>query len=508
MSRVGKITVWCLATFVFAGAGASSASTATADRPDPRGLPKPYTGPPLLRSTPGPSPWLKLLHRPPISPGSMLLMSDGTVFVHQDDTRLWAQLVPDRRGSYVHGHWRRVASLPPGYRPEYFSSAVVRDGRLIVFGGEYDGGNRQVETASGAVYAPATNTWKTVAGPPGWTEIGDAQSTLLADGRLLMADLNGSGAAELDPATMRWISTGSGKFDPNSEEGFSLLPDGRVLTVDSAARDSELFDPTTGAWSTAGVIPTQLIGADSEQGPLVSGPDGTVFAVGATGHTALYHPLAGAVGKWSVGPELPVINRSRYVSADAAGARLPNGNVLFDASPPGQIAPTHFFVFNGHRLTLLDDNTTATDVTSYNTRMLVLPTGQVLYDDSEKIYVFRSKGAPQAVWRPSIGSVPARLARGRTYTLSGHQLAGRDQGAAYGDDFQDDTNYPIVRIVNVKSETVTYARTHNWSSFSTAPNVPSTTQFSLPRGTPAGSSEVVVVANGVASRPVRVMVTR
>jgi hypothetical protein len=142
-------------------------------------------------------------------------------------------------------------------------------------------------------------------------------------------------------------------------------------------------------------------------------------------------------------------------------ARLPNGDVLFDASPPGQTAPTHFFLFNGHQLSLLDDNETATEVSSYDTRMLVLPTGQVLYDDSEQMYVFRPRGAPKTQWRPTINTVAKRLARGGTYALSGRQLAGRDQGAAYGDDFQDSTNYPIVRVLNTASGTVTYARTHN-----------------------------------------------
>jgi len=56
--------------------------------------------------------------------------------------------------------------------------------------------------------------------------------------------------------------------------------------------------------------------------------------------------------------------------------------------------------------------------------------------------VFNHSGRPCEAWRPSIGSVSARLGRGRTYTLAGRQLAGRDQGAAYGDDFQDSANFP------------------------------------------------------------------
>jgi len=116
-------------------------------------------------------------------------------------------------------------------------------------------------------------------------------------------------------------------------------------------------------------------------------------------------------------------------------------------------------------------------------------------------------GTPQASWRPSISSVNSTsLAPGKTYALSGKQLAGLDQGATYGDDVQDNTNFPLVRITNSATGAVTYARTSNWTSVSVAPGTRSATKFTLPPGTPAGKSTLVVVANGIASAPVKVTV--
>jgi hypothetical protein len=91
--------------------------------------------------------------------------------------------------------------------------------------------------------------------------------------------------------------------------------------------------------------------------------------------------------------------------------------------------------------------------------------------------------------------------------VAGRQLAGLDQGAAYGDDVQDNTNFPLVRITNLATGKVTYARTSNWTSVSVAPGTTSSTRFTLPPGTPAGRSSLVVVANGIASPPSAVWIS-
>jgi len=84
----------------------------------------------------------------------------------------------------------------------------------------------------------------------------------------------------------------------------------------------------------------------------------------------------------------------------------------------------------------------------------------------------------------------------------GTLLNGISEGAAYGDDWQMNSNYPIVRLTDAAGN-VRYARTYNWSSTSVMTgNTPETTEFRLPPGLAAGTYSLVVVANGNSSVPV------
>ena len=92
------------------------------------------------------SPWTPLKNPPPFgTPGTMLLESDGTVLVHSEPasggTADWWKLTPASNGSYINGTWRQIPSMPTGYAPLYFASAILPDGRMIVEGGEYIVGN-------------------------------------------------------------------------------------------------------------------------------------------------------------------------------------------------------------------------------------------------------------------------------------------------------------------------------------------------------------------------------
>ncbi len=54
------------------------------------------------------------------------------------------------------------------------------------------------------------------------------------------------------------------------------------------------------------------------------------------------------------------------------------------------------------------------------------------------------------------------MTRGSTYQISGTQFNGLNQGAAYGDEFDTHTNYPLVRITNnaISPGHVFYEKTH------------------------------------------------
>lgn len=496
-----------------AAAGRSTISlgkAAIAHGLEPAGPPVPSSGTPFRGAAGTSDPWTPLTDQPNFRPGSMLLMTDGTVLVHQDDTGKWFKLTPSPTGSYVDGTWSKAATMPVGYTPEYFASAVLPDGRMIIEGGEYNGGAKAVWTTLGAIYDPVADTWTSVAPPAGWTTIGDAQSEVLPNGTFMLANCCTTQSALLNPSTLAWTPTGSGKADINDEEGWTLLPNGKVITVDSSLAvengidNSELFDPSTGAWTSGGLTPVMIPDSAYEVGPQVFNPvDNTLLAIGATGATARYHTTN---RRWSTGPSLPVIDGLQYDSADGAAALLPNGNILLDASPGDFRSPTHFFVYDGNGFTQIADTPDAPKISSFFTRLLVLPTGQVLYDDGYEMDVYTPSGSAPSSLAPTIGSVPTALTPGSTYTLSGTQLAGRSQGAAYGDDFQDNTNYPIVRITNQASRTVTYARTSGFTSVSIAPAAPSSTNFTVPAGTPTGASSLVVIGDGVASAPVAVTI--
>jgi hypothetical protein len=560
---VGISSVAALAGLVIANTPFASAqrlnAAATAQAPAQTQAPV-SPRPPLGRATPSglkpdlapadtasgtASPWTPLTNPPPFgTPGTMLLESNGTVLVHNEPdnnttggTTDWWKLTPDSHGSYIDGTWSQIASMPSGYTPLYFASAILPDGRMIVEGGEYIGENA-VWSDEGAIYNPVSNTWASVAPPPGWTNIGDAASDVLADGTFMLQqpcqtcltnpDLTVDDAL-LNAKTLTWtVIPATGKTDPNDEEGWTLEPNSKLLTIDLwAPGNTELFNPGTGSWSFAGstavggspINPWPVV----EIGPQVEMPGGNAFVVGAGSSTqeaptacttdaptqnALYNYQAGT---WSAGPEIPAIGGEEYDSTDGPASVLPDGNVLFDASACVYNTPTHFFVYNENSNTIsqIPDVPNAPNDSSFYTRMLALPNGQVLFNDgSSQMEVYTAGGTPKASWKPSISSMSSTtLAPGGTYVLSGKQLAGLDQGAAYGDDVQDNTNFPLVRITNSATGVVTYARTSDWTSVSVDPGTSSSTKFTLPSSTPAGKSTLSVVANGIASSPSTVTIS-
>ncbi len=549
-TAAGLATVAALVTIALSIAPAASADQAPASQPPARRLEadppfhhaKPATfGPGLSQSSsPSASPWIPLTNAPGFVPGTMLLASDGTVLVHEEPetggTSAWFRLTPDSEGNYADGSWSKLAPMPSGYAPLYFASAILPDGRMIVEGGEYNGSSPEgVWTNKGAIYNPATNSWKKVAPPPGWTNIGDAQSDVLANGTFVLSQacqnclsedfILSTDDALFNASGLSWnVIPGHGKNDPNDEEGWTLEPSGQLLAVDTWLTPStELFTPSSLTWSAAGNTPASPVDSpEAEIGPQVEMPGGNTLAVGAgtsdeiapepcTVHkpaaTALYDYAA---AKWVKGPSIPTIEGQQYDSADGPGAVLPDGNVLFDVSPCVYSAPLAFELYDAssNSLSAVPDVPNAANDSTYYTRMLDLPNGQVLFNDgSEELELYTAGGAANPAWAPSVSSLSStKLVPGKTASLSGTQLAGLDQGAAYGDDVQDNTNFPLVRVTNTGSGVVTYARTSEWSSVAIAPGTPSSTRFTLPKSTPAGASTLEVVANGIASAPVEVTV--
>ena len=121
-------------------------------------------------------------------------------------------------------------------------------------------------------------------------------------------------------------------------------------------------------------------------------------------------------------------------------------------------------------------------------------------DYSNDIEFFTPKGTYKAAWQPTITSVPTTITHGQTYVVKGTQFGGFSNGAAYGDDFQDSTNYALVRITNNATKHVFYAKTTNPSTYAVQTGtLAESTNFTVPAGIETGDSELVVVTNGIPS---------
>jgi len=452
-----------------------------------------------------------LVNQPPDGLGISFLLTDGTVITQGNGESDWAMLTPDNKGSYVNGTWKSIASLPSGYQPDAFASAVLADGRVIIEGGEYNFGSFAF-TNLGAIYDPVKDTWTKQKPPAGWGFIGDSPSAVLPNGHFLLGSKFDRRIAELDPATLTWTDYNStGKFDRNAEEGWTLMPDGSVLTYDvTKAPHSERYISSRQKWVSAGSTIVDLHSPTTfgcipygnhgqfcyyppgEVGPGILRPDGTVFATGSgsnggngPGHTSVYDP---ATGKWTPGPDFPNGDNA----GDSFAVLLPNGNVLV-LGVSGAL-----YEWDGKKLTL--------DPVGGVAPILMLPTGQVLAGGfGAEVYI--PKGTYQQSWAPLITAFPKSVTRGSTYKISGQQFNGLSQAAAFGDEDETATNYPLVRITNKASHHVFYAKTHDHSTMGVATGTTTVfTNFDVPAGMETGASKLEVVANGIPSKPVNVTV--
>lgn len=452
-----------------------------------------------------PGQWIKLANDPGFDASTMLLLTDGSVMCQEQGGLNWKKLIPDAHGSYVNGTWVNLA--PMHHTRRYYASAVLRDGRVFVSGGEYsDAGS---ETNKTEIYDPVTDTWTEIPGPAGWTRIGDAACAVLPDGRVLLGNLDDIRTAIYDPAANTWVA-GPAKGSSSAEESWVLLPDDTVITVRcDSSRRADKYVAASNTWVDGGTLPVGIVEvSSSEIGAGVLLPDGRAFFAGANPHTALYtRPVvASNPGTWVSGPDFPNDSSGRSVGCkDSPSCLMTKGKVLISAGPVDGIrnnflAPTYFFEFDGSSLTRIADPPNATDV-PYIGRMLLLPTGQILFAaQTNAIYAYDYHSCPPSSWRPQITSYPSTVRRWHTYTLHGRNLNGLSQAVAYGDDASAATNYPLVRIRNLASGHIVYCKTfdHSTMGVATGSSIEST-NFMVPFAIGSGPSEICVVANGISS---------
>jgi len=472
------------------------------------------------------------------------LLTTGDVLCHEYLNNVWHRLSPDNFGSYQNGSWDFPFGGPPAmpngndpsfgcsnceYAPLYFASAILRDGRMIVIGGEKNVTLTSVWTNIGFIYDPVTDSWSNqLTEAFGGGHVGDAQGIVLQDGTFVLADINNTNLEALNATTGVFTARNpTGKLDINDEEGWNILSDGTVMTVDgNLASSFEKYSPSTNTWGNGGSTPVNMAdtgtgtGFSTEVGPCAGRPDNKLicFSANPFGQNALYTP---STNTWShtTGMDFPAGPLGgHFAVADGPAAALPNGNALVMASEVTVANPwnigSHFYELglSNNTLTAVTDAPNAAAMIAYQGRMLVLPTGEVLltaWDQSsiQTTAVYSNGAGPASSSRPVITSNPATIAAGGTYTTSGRLFNGFSQGATYGDDAQSATNYPLVRITNTATGHVYYARTFNFTRNGielTGSSTSVTTSFQVPVSFENGPAKIEIVANGIASTTVNV----
>jgi hypothetical protein len=442
--------------------------------------------------------------------GVMLLLSNGTIMCKSDagggdgvgDT--WNLLTPDASGSYVNGTWSTIDRMAKTRL--YFSSQVLQDGRVFVAGGEYGSGGN-----FGEVYDPVLDQWGSEINYGVF--ISDANSEILPNGRVLVAPVgNRPNTFIWNPADNTFVA-GPQNLGNTNESAWVKLPDNSILYVRTNGTISERYMPGTNTWNADATVPVPLYEPlGSETGAAFMLPDGRAFFLGGNSNTAYYTPSGTAAdGSWTAGPLIP----NSLSAPDAAAAMMRDGKILCAVSPTLTCCdgggnnifntPTSFYIFdyaagaNGTftSITAPDGNPNH-NIPAYYTNMLCLPNGQILYSqqNSKQYYVY-TPGAQLAANRPFINDIAQH--NDGTFTLTGKDINGWSEGAGYGDDWQMNTNYPIVQLSG--GGNVYYARSYNWSSTGIYTGI-QTTDFSLPAGLPAGTYQLRVIANGIASDPI------
>jgi Kelch motif len=454
--------------------------------------------------------WHGLIHQPSFNTSTMILLTDGRIMVQEEATPHWHALTPDIHGSYLHGTWSSLADMAIWRR--YYASAVLKDGRVLVCGGEQSGGGG--DTTNCQIYNPVTNTWSSVPAPPGWTVVGDASCVVLPNGKVMLGNLITTACAIYDPVTNSW-SAAANKAVRSNEETWVLLPDNTVLTVQCfAPYSSEKYNIGTNTWKNEGSLPVTIVDpVMSEIGPAMLMYNKKVIYFGAAnssghGKTAIYTmPVTAAgTGTWAAGPDIPHVGGHVMVANDCPATLLPNGKVLFTGAKfmnNDWGSPIFFFEYDPVSNTITQAATPANNSPQlFWSRMMLLPTGEVLFSPSlNNVQLYVPGGSPHNAWRPTISTVtPIGLTpHPVNFTLTGTQLNGFSQANMYGDDCYCSTNYPIVHLQNTVTNHVYFARTHGFSTMGvdTGATVESC-NFNV-SGIPDGNYSLTVIANGIGS---------
>jgi hypothetical protein len=473
---------------------------------------------------------------------AMLLLTDGSVIVHDSGTgNAWWRLYPSAEGKYEIGAWTGPFNME--YQRQWFASGIMMDERVFVVGGEYSNDpNDQIPgrySPTGEIFDPESNSWSTLPKPlepePAFNYIaGDTSCCSLADGRIIFGSYMDNRSAIYDPTTETWkeagltATGGQSRTEDCNEETWTLLPDGSVLTVctflggPGTANAALRYAPNADLWVSAGQTPTPLnTGNEShEMGPALLLPDGTIFAIGATGNTTIYTPPdPGSLtdtGTWTEGPSL-TFEGSQVTCLDGPAVLMPSGIIMCVGGPTegdgveAQSTPVTFFEYDFTTGQLSLGTQPSDNVTQGGTagptslfKLLLLPTGQVLCSCLTALCLYTPDDRPpQPSWAPVITDVSAELNVGDTYNIEGQLFNGLSQAVSYGDDYTAATNYPLVQLR--RDTSILYCSTRLTTLGVAMSGQTVSASFDVPVSDWAfGPANLVVIANGIPSQSVPV----
>ena len=416
-------------------------------------------------------------------------------------------------------------------------SSLLSSGKILV--GDLVNANTYIYNVAANSWSPTgTKVYPDASDEEGWTRT--SEGTIVNYDLFQSIATNGSYAEKYTPKTGKWsgISPSDGTAQGTIPQlssvnlGYELGPslrlqDGRVFEI-GATQHTALYNPIWNTWEAGPDISGTLngiaspFGADDAPGAIL--PDGhVIFAADAgasqftsSGNITAGSPVITGIPStailqvfWSVsGPGIPggayiaSVDSASQVTINIPATATTSGDAI---SWGGTFSlPTELFEFDPvmntiHQITAALPDANLPFEGSYPTRMLILPTGQLLFSDSSsQLWVYTSEDAPNPFLRPFITNVN-NLGGGK-FRLSGLQLDGQSSGAAYGDDDQMDSNYPIIRMVDSHGN-VLYARTSNWSKIAVGEDGIETVDFTPNPEVTTGNYWLIVSGAGISSFP-------
>ena len=452
-----------------------------------------------------------------------------------------------------------------GNRPGCFGAVAA----ILLNSGNFLAGN--LHSTATNTYNPLTDSWTSSGSKvydqsdeEGWLKL--PSGGIFNPFDIFRSINTGLTSAELyDPVAGTWASKSPSDIPPTANgmlpqlSSFALgaelgptirLQDGRVLVI-GANNNTALYNPTTNTWFTGPTIMGTLSNSVNTAGSLAPfGADDAPAAILPNGHV-IFAADAGPAAVTSTGDTSSTSQTITGIPSTALfqigwEVRQSNGNsdviqggttiesILSSTSitvnrmplvtTPGEGLifggtfnnPTQLFDFNpagaagaGSILPVSPplNYSGLNNSGSYVTRMLVLPTGQLLFNpSSQQLYIYTPDGSASLLYRSAVNAITYSGIPGQ-FTLTGRQLNGQSAGSSYGDDVQVDENYPIIRLTS-STGTVYYCRTTNWSNLGVATGTASEmVTFTLPNGITAGTYSLVVSGAGISGVPVAFNIT-